>query len=80
MQIVWDEKAVKELKKLDLSIQKRILKSIDELSINPTAKDIKKLIGIEGFRLRLGDYRVIFQTEHDNLHILKVGHRKNIYR
>ena len=41
--------------------------------------DIKKLKGRNDFRLRVGDYRIIFSIEQEGIQILKVGHRKNIY-
>ncbi len=77
--IVWDEKAYDSLNKLEPSISKRILKKVDELSENPFSKDIKRLNGCNDFRLRVGDYRVIFATGQNVIQILKVGHRKNVY-
>ena len=77
--IVWDEKAYDYLNKLEPNISRRILKKVDELSENPFSKDIKRLKGSDDFRLRVGDYRVIFAIEQNKIQILKVGHRKNIY-
>jgi len=77
--IVWDEKAYDSLNKLEPLITRRIFKKVEELSENPFSKDIKRLKGSNDFRLRIGDYRVIFAIEQNTLQILKVGHRKNIY-
>ena len=77
--IIWDEKAYDSLNKLEPTISRRILKKVEELSENPFSKDIKKLKGSNDFRLRVGDYRVVFSIEQDTIQILKVGHRKNIY-
>ncbi|MFA4960667.1 MAG: type II toxin-antitoxin system RelE/ParE family toxin [Candidatus Pacearchaeota archaeon] len=77
--IIWDEKAYESLEKLDILIIKRINKKICELSVDPFSKDIKRLKGMNAYRLRVGDYRVIFEIENDKIIILKVGHRKNIY-
>ena len=77
--IIWDEKAYDSLNKLEPSISRRILKKVDELSENPFSKDIKKLKGSDDFRLRVGDYRVIFFIKKDLIQILKIGHRKSIY-
>jgi len=77
--IGWKEHALQDLKKLEYSISKRIIKKVEELSENPFSKDIKKLKGSDDFRLRVGDYRVIFSIEKNIIQILKVGHRKNIY-
>ena len=75
----WKESAIKDLKKLETSISNRIYKKVDQLIENPFSKDIRKLKGMNAFRLRVGDYRVIFEIEKDIICILKVGHRKNIY-
>ena len=77
--IIWDEKAYDSLNKLEPVISRRILKKVDGLSENPFSKDIKKLKGNGDFRLRVGDYRIIFSIEKDTIQILKVGHRKNVY-
>jgi mRNA interferase RelE/StbE len=78
--IDWKEKAVKELDKLDASISRRIFKSVDELKDKFSEKDIKKLKGYSNlYRLRVGDFRVIFELERDLIIILKIGHRESIY-
>ena len=77
--IEWKEHPIRELEKLDGSMARRILKKVEELSENPFSKDIKKLKGSDDFRLRVGDYRIIFAIEQNTIQILKVGHRKNIY-
>jgi len=76
----WTEKALDELNKLEPTISSRIIKKIDELLSDPYSLNIKRLKGIEAFRLRVGDYRVIFEVSGNNILILKVGHRRNIYK
>ena len=78
-EIIWEESALKQLRKLEDSIATRILKSLNEIKENLYAKDVKKLKGHEGHRLRVGDYRIIFELEGNILIILKVGHRQHIY-
>ncbi|HLF53851.1 MAG TPA: type II toxin-antitoxin system RelE/ParE family toxin [Candidatus Nanoarchaeia archaeon] len=78
-QIDWKENAIENLNKLEASISQRIFKKVDELADNPFSKDIKRLKGSDHFRLRVGDYRVIFSIEGNLIIILKVGHRKHIY-
>ena len=77
--IEWKEHALQNIEKLENSISRRIVKKVEELSENPFSKDIKRLKGSDDFRLRVGDYRVIFSIEKEAIIILKVGHRKNIY-
>ena len=77
--IEWKEHALQNIEKLESSISRRIVKKVEELSENPFSKDIKKLKRRDDFRLRVGDYRIIFSIENNIIQILKVGHRKNIY-
>lgn len=78
-QIEWKEHAIENLDKLETTISQRIFKKVEELANNPFSKDVKRLKGSDYFRLRVGDYRIIFSIEKDLIIILKVGHRKNIY-
>ncbi len=60
----------------------RILKRIEGLSGNPRPPDSKKLSGDDALRIRVGVYRVIYEIRNDVLIvlILRVGHRKDVYR
>ncbi len=77
--IIWDEKAYEKLKKFEPFLAKRILKKVKEISENPFSKNVKRLKGEPLFRLRIGDYRILFEIEKDKIIILNLGHRKNIY-
>ncbi len=79
-EIVFSLKAKKQLMKLERNIQERIISSLERIRIRPEAF-IAKLVGDPGYKLRIGDYRVIMDIDKNNLIILviKVGHRKNIY-
>lgn len=59
-QIIWSESAAGELKKLDRTIAKCIFKKVSQLYKNPYHLDVTKIVGDPYFRLRVGDYRVIF--------------------
>lgn len=74
--------AKKEIKKLHLEVIKIILDRINELSENPYPVDCKKLKPDIGFRIRVSDYRVVYIVDKANkiIKIIKVGHRKEIYR
>ncbi len=74
--IIWDGKAFEELNKFEVVISRRILKKVKELTENPYSKDIRRLMGLEAFKLRIGDYKIIFEIEGDKIFILKIGHRK----
>ena len=79
--IEYDPKALKQLKKLDKSIATLILDGIEEFALNPILTKIKKLkTPFNGaYRLRVGDYRVIFYQEDDLMLISKITHRKDVY-
>jgi len=67
--------------KLDNIFKERILIALERLRIRPMSCDIKKLVGMEGYRFRVGDHRIIFDMDNTQLKILilKIGHRKNVY-
>lgn len=75
--------AQKEFRKLPKEVQQRIAAKIDALQVDPYPPDSKKLKNGHGrFRVRVGDYRVIYRPEDDELIILviKVGHRRDVYQ
>lgn len=61
---------------------KRIIKRIERLGENPRPAGGEKLTGQERYRLRQGRYRIVYSIQDDELTvwIVKVGHRKDIYR
>ncbi len=79
-EIVFSHSARKALLKLDRIIQQRIIHALERIKIRPE-EHLVKLVGISVYKLRVGDYRVIVDLEHEKLIILviKVGHRKNVY-
>lgn len=79
--IQYDPKALKQLKKLDQSIAATILEGIEQYSSNPSQTKIKKLkTPFDGaYRLRVGDYRVVFYQEGELILISKIAHRKDVY-
>ncbi len=79
-EISWDERALQDLEKLEVLLRKRIVKKIEQFADSCSFNDIKRLQGYDKlYRLRVGDYRVIFELLNQEIIILKIGHRKNIY-
>ncbi len=80
-ELIYSPIASKQLERLDKSVKERILIALERLRIRPESCDIKKLVGMVGYRFRVGDYRIIFDVEKSELVILviKIGYRKNIY-
>lgn len=80
-EVIFSEKAKKQLLKLERVIQERIIFALERIRIRPEAY-ITKLVGDPGYKLRVGDYRVIMDIDKGNLLVLviKIGHRRDIYR
>jgi mRNA interferase RelE/StbE len=81
--IEFAPKAEKQFKALDRSIQRRLARRIDSLAENPHPQGSKKLTAEEDFyRLRVGDYRIVYQVRDKSLVVLvvRVGHRSDVYR
>ena len=80
-EIIFTDTSRKQFRKLEKKVQERIIKVLERIRIRPEAH-VKKLVGDQGYRLRVGLYRVILDIEKDKLIILviKIGHRKNIYK
>lgn len=71
----------KELEKLSRGLQKSILVKITRVDESPITNQIKKLENSPYFRLRIGDYRVVFRYfNKSTIQIIHVAHRKNVYR
>ena len=80
--VVFARTAEKELAKLSSEIQLRVGRAIRSLEDDPTPSAAKRLKGREEFRLRVGDYRVLYMIEHESglLKISAIGHRREVYR
>ena len=76
-QISYSKKAVKLLKRQDVPSQKRLIAAISRL---PLEGDIKKLQGIDGYRLRVGNFRVLFNVNGIIIDIIDIGNRGQIYK
>ena len=75
--------ARKDLERLQPSTAGRIIAAIDDLAIQPYPQGVRKLKGFEyRFRIRIGDYRVIYEVRNSILtvFVIRIGHRKEIYR
>lgn len=81
--IVFAPRADRDFRTLTPDVQRRLKPRIDALARNPRPRGVKTLSGEEGLlRLRVGDYRIIYQVQGHTLTvlILKIGHRREIYR
>ena len=80
--IEWKTSAKKELRKIDKKQILKIIEAVENLASNPHPANHKKLLGTEhNFRIRIGNYRVVYFLEDDKLliEIIRVRHRKDAY-
>jgi mRNA interferase RelE/StbE len=80
-ELVYTRRAIKDIDKLDAAIKERLGKALLRYKENPlihaeTLTDSQ----LGTFRFRIGDYRVVFDIEGNEILILRVGHRREIYK
>jgi mRNA interferase RelE/StbE len=82
MKILFVKSAEKELLHLNKSLGQRIFQKISLLINDPYGQNSQKLEGNKGYRIRIGDYRVVYTIDNKNqtILIIKIGHRREIYR
>jgi mRNA interferase RelE/StbE len=81
-EIVIRKSVLKDLESIPKKNVERILKTIEALAEKPHPPQSSKLSGEEKYRLRCGDYRILYQIEDKRLTIcgVQVRHRKDVYR
>jgi mRNA interferase RelE/StbE len=81
-QVIFTAPAERAYRKLPKDVQRRVLDKAELLAQNPWPSGSTKLTGHEAYRLRTGDYRIIYSVERGKLLVLvlDVGHRRDIYR
>ncbi len=74
--------AERQFLKFQSLLQKRIERKLFSLETNPRPHGCQKLQGTEFFRIRIGDYRIIYAIDdsHSIVKILDMGHRREVYR
>jgi mRNA interferase RelE/StbE len=80
--VIFTKSVKKDFRKIPKLEVSKLLNEIEELAKNPRSSKTKKLKGEKLYRLRVGNYRVIYDIQ-DNLmliFVVKLGHRSDIYR
>ena len=74
--------AEKELDHLPTKIHNKVINILLSLKENPFPRNSKKLRGREGYRIRVGDYRILYLIDESekNIEVVSVAHRKEVYR
>ena len=80
--VEFTKSAQKELQKLPRQVSKPIAKAIYKLSTDPRKGNVRPMVGVKSWRLKVGDYRVIYDILDKEVHILiiRIRHRKDVYR
>ena len=78
--IEFKRSAVKEIERLPRKDKQAILEKVAALAQHPRPHDCKKLSAEEKYRVRCGNYRILYAIEEDALvvYIVKIGHRKDV--
>ena len=79
--LVYTQRAIRDVRKLETPTKRRIGKALLRFEADPL-KYAEKITDpkLGSYRFRIGDYRVVFDLEENDIVILRVGHRKDIYR
>ena len=78
--VQFKPRAVKDIARLSSRMQLEIIKDIEAMSYDLTG-DVKRLTNFTPeYRLRVGDYRVLFEIENKNIIVYRVRHRREVYR
>lgn len=74
--------AQRELEALPLKDRKRVIERIRKLTLEPRPPGCEKLSGEEKYRIRQGDYRILYEIRDQELivTIVKIGNRREVYR
>jgi len=80
--VEFSDSARKEVSKLNPQTALRITKAIYKLAGDPKKGNVRPMVGSKHWRLRVGDYRVIYDIQDKKLVILiiRIGHRKEVYK
>ena len=81
MKISIRKKAIKDLKSIEEKMQRKIKREILNLKDFPNVSNVKKLVRFEpAYRLRVGDFRILFDVEDNEIVIGRILHRKDSYK
>lgn len=80
MKIFITSSGRRDLDSLDESIKNKIYNELDNLSSGKTNVNVKKIKSSSLKRLRVGDYRILYEQIKDKIYIVNVKHRREVYR
>ena len=80
--ILIKRSAEKEMDRLPARAFERLTRAIPKLERDPRPKSSKKLRGVQDYRLRVGEYRILYRIDDDDrvVEVIAVGHGREVYR
>jgi len=79
--LIYTNRAVKDIEKIDVVAKRRLKKALEKLVLSPETCSTKLIDPKIGeYRFRVGNHRVIFDLVDEKIVILRVSHRREIYR
>ncbi|WP_275784013.1 type II toxin-antitoxin system RelE family toxin [Pararhizobium gei] len=82
MRVVYEKEAIKALTRMPATDARRIRQKVQQYADDPAtlANNVKKLQGVEYYRLRVGDWRVIFNEDGLVIDVIKIAGRGEVYK
>jgi mRNA interferase RelE/StbE len=80
LQVELSIRAAKYLRGMSEPAKGRITKALQKLSLDPPQGDVKSLINRDGYRLKVGDYRILFDIEEDTISVYAIAPRGQAYK
>ena len=80
--ITWSRRATRSLRGLETATRRRVVDKVRNLADDPRPPDCESVRGYPYFRVRVGDYRIVYDVQDDEVRvsIVLVGHRREIYQ
>jgi len=81
-EVIFHAGALREFDKLPDATRRRLTRIIDDLAEEPRPQGVVKLASVDAYRIRVGDYRIVYAVRDERLVVLivKVGHRRDIHK
>jgi len=78
--LVWSDEARRDLRAIDRTVARRVVDVVERYAETGHG-DVQRMQGTKGqYRLRVGDYRVIFELDEATLLVKRIAHRREVYR
>jgi len=80
--IFYDKRVERDIRKIPKDVLGKILFKIEELGKNPRCRETQKLLSMEGYRLRVGNYRILYLIDDEvkKVTVFRIKHRSQVYQ